>query len=176
MAIPPAQLADFLADLKQHLNMTTTKHDAELLDKLEAAFELAEAVVGRTLYPASATEIVRLLPLLKYHPVTAVTSVTYRGADHSGTVEVSEAGVITGAYTGTSITYTYGQSEPTPAQREGVLLVAAHLWETQRAVVTGPLGGQVDDEGATFAPGYGFAVPNRARDLLRPPAAVSGIA
>lgn len=168
--IPSSELAAFLEDLKDQLNITSSKHDAELLGKLEAAFEVAESVAGRAMYPGSATELVTAVGVLKHYPVQTATA-TYLGAPAA--VTVSEAGVVSGAYTGTSITYTYGQDEPTAAQREGVLLIAAHLWETQRAPSTaGPLG----DDDTGFAPGYGFAVPNRARDLLRPPAAVSGIA
>jgi hypothetical protein len=62
------------------------------------------------------------------------------------------------------VDYTTGYV-PTPAAiRLAVLIVAAHLWETQRGTAALPQPGF--DQVPTMAGGAGFAFPNRAKELL----------
>ena len=171
--LPSSEVVGFLADLKTHLNITKTNHDAELVDTLEAAFELAEAVAGRAFYRSTTTELLPASGVLRHYPVATVHSAVYMGVDYTPSVVVSSAGVVSGAHTGTAITYTYGQQAPTAAQRRGVLIIAEHAWDSQRGQASNPL----QDAGeVSQVPGFGFALPNMARDYLRPPGVTSGIA
>jgi hypothetical protein len=54
------------------------------------------------------------------------------------------------------------------AIREAILIIAAHLWETQRGTSPSALSLQGADIGDAVSPGLGYAIPNRARELLEP--------
>jgi hypothetical protein len=61
-----------------------------------------------------------------------------------------------------TVEYTIGR-DPVPENLwEATLVTAAHLWETQRGPILAPqLGG-----GPQQRPARGFALPNRARELI----------
>jgi hypothetical protein len=109
-------------------------------------------------------------------PVAELLSIGYRsGATTSdllltdyeldadtGIVRLASGGWFAGSY---RVTYSVGRPTVPAAVRLAILVVASHLWETQRgAAPVGPLA--TDDTFAT--PGAGFAVPNRAVELLAP--------
>lgn len=52
---------------------------------------------------------------------------------------------------------------PKPVQL-AILFLVAHLWDPQRGPVAAPL----DDVNQPIAAGFGFAIPNRVRELLDP--------
>lgn len=63
------------------------------------------------------------------------------------------------------ITYMVGR-RPVPSNAKiAARIILQHLWETQRSSAGVPL--QATDD-ATVVPGFGFAVPNRALELLQP--------
>jgi hypothetical protein len=114
--------------------------------------------------------------VLRRMPVADLLSIGYRsGATTSdllltdyeldadtGIVRLASGGWFAGSY---RVTYSVGRPTVPAAVRLGILIVAGHLWETQRgAAPVGPLA--TDDTFAT--PGAGFAVPNRAVELLAP--------
>lgn len=63
-----------------------------------------------------------------------------------------------------TVTYVagWGVSVP-PAFQSAARIIIRHLWDTQRGVSPGPMTG--GDE-MTMIPGFGFAIPNRAAELL----------
>lgn len=176
MPIPASSVLPTVDDLKAHVNILTTTHDAELQDMLDAAVEVVEGYVG-PLDGGSVTEThyapARGLPIvLRQVPVVAVTSVsssvgtTYTSSDY---VLDGAAGLLRAPYGwagDVTVAYTTGRTSLPASIRLAILIVAAHLWETQmgggNAVPPYP-GADVD--GAVPA---GFAVPNRAMELLRP--------
>jgi hypothetical protein len=93
---------------------------------------------------------------------TALTLADYELDADTGLLRLAAGGWFRGTYT---VTYTSGRADLPAAIRLAVLVIAEHLWETQRgAAPVGPLSG--DDTFPT--PGLGFAIPNRALELLAP--------
>ena len=175
MALPNVE------DLKIHLNMTVDSHDEELVEILDAAIDLASSMVGNyaddevteTHYGVSAAHLV-----LKRMPVGELTAigprafpgVTTEFYDVADYVLDPETGILragNGAWFYGDYTVTYSvSSESTPAAvRLAILIIAAHLWETQRGIAPSPLAVQQGEDFGT-TPGLGYAIPNRARDLL----------
>ena len=63
-----------------------------------------------------------------------------------------------------NVTYVagWGVSVP-PSMGMAARIILAHLWQTQRGAVSPPLMG---GEETVVLPGFGFAIPNRAAELL----------
>jgi hypothetical protein len=169
-----------LTDLRAQTNITSTADDGELQDTLDAAIDVVAGIVGPIDDPAPVTEthysVSSDVLVLKRMPVGALTAVSARSgaattaltlADYeldadTGLLRSATGGWFRGTYT---VTYTSGRADLPAAIRLAVLVIAAHLWETQRgAAPVGPLSG--DDTFPT--PGLGFAIPNRALELLAP--------
>jgi hypothetical protein len=177
-----------LTDLRAHSNKVSTADDEELQEVLDAAVEVVAGIVGPIDSPTAVTEthynvcsdvlILKRMPVgsllsvsLRYGPMTTVlTPGTYELDTATGLVRAVCGAGFYGAYTagfyGTyTVTYTSGRDDLPAAIRLACLIIADHLWETQRgAAPVGPLG--TDDTFAT--PGSGYAIPNRARELLAP--------
>jgi len=156
-------------DLKQHLNMRSSTDDEELQLILDAAERVVASIAGDW-SSDTVTESVPVVggtAILSRRPTGPVLS---GGLSVGGTVDAS-AGLVTdlgglyGAASRITVTYPVG-GENAPAEVIlATLIIAAHLWETQRgAAPAGPLA--TDD--LSVAPGLGFAVPNRAVELLAP--------
>lgn len=171
-------------DLKIHANIpaSDTSHDAELTDMLDAAIELVEGIVGpvgvgtvtETHYNVSSSALV-----LARFPASAVTAVGTRSgatttpltlADYeldtgTGILRRADGGGFYGSYT---VTYSTGRATVPASIHLAILIVAAHLWETQRG--TAPTALQLQDpNGADVGPsGMGYAIPRRAQELLQP--------
>lgn len=163
---------------KKHLNISldNTDDDSEIIDWLSGMTPMIEEMVGacvpRTVvdYAEGGGYVLRT----GTSPVLSVTSIgPYLTAGTSytaGMVKVSTDGRIQrltglafpfGPY---EITYVAGR-RPIPANIvQASKLILAHLWETQRGPVRLPLQGGVD---TTVVPGFGYAIPNRALELLR---------
>jgi len=169
-----------VADLKTHLDITSTKNDDELQDHLDSAVEMVEGIVGPIGEPTTVTEthynVSSDVLVLRRMPVAALTSVSSRyGATTTpltlgdyeldpatGLVRVANGYGFYGTYT---VSYTAGRAAMPASIWMACLIIAAHLWETQRgAAPAGPLA--TDDSFAS--PGLGFAIPNRALELLAP--------
>jgi hypothetical protein len=174
--------------LRAHLNMEgDTSHDAELTDMLDAAVEVVEGIVGpvaegtvtETHYGVSSPVLV-----LRRFPASSVTAVSSRvGAvttpltlvdfeldAASGIVRRADGGGFYGNYT---VTYSTGRATVPASIHLAILIIAAHLFETQRmpgqSMESAPAGfGGADgipDAGST---GMGYAIPRRAQELLQP--------
>lgn len=167
-----------IGDLKAHLNMSSanTNDDGELADMLDAAVDVVEGYVG-PLAAKNVTETHRVnsdVLVLRRVPVASLVSVSHFGiAQDVGLFEVDpDSGIVRRAdgygFVGTySVAYSVGRPAVPAAIRLAILIIAGHLWETQRGSTggDGPIAAEND---AAFGgtPGAGYAIPNRARDLL----------
>jgi hypothetical protein len=174
-----------LADAKAHLNMTGTSEDEEIQAWLAAITPIVEQRVGAVI-PRTHTEqhtAGRSL-WLRNPPVISLTSVaplfttggtTYLPADlivsTSGRVRRGDGSAFTGGpYT---VTYLAGRRVIPANITQAVLVILKHLWETQRGASRLPLQSEDDTQ---LVPGFGFAVPNRAMELLEPDRLLFGYA
>jgi len=163
-----------LTDLKAHLNIgeSSSVDEAELDDILDAATELVQSMVG-SFDVATVTETVAVYGgtvLLSQAPTGAVAVVDYYGNAVTGsTVNVTARLLyVPAVYGPVTVTYPAGTGFVPAGVRLATLIIAAHLWETQRGVSPSPLSLQGADVGEFSVPGLGFAIPNRARELLAP--------
>lgn len=172
-----------LTDFEAHL--AGGGDESEKDDLLEAAVGIVENLVG-PLEVTTVTEVhygVSGGPLvLRKVPAVALVSVSnWTGVEYTeltlsdyvldpatGIVRTPASAVPSGDF---QVTYTAGRSEVPVAIRTAILIIAAHLFETQR--VPGASFGRVPGFGgsegeAAMPAGRGFAVPNRAMSLLEP--------
>jgi hypothetical protein len=160
-----------LTDLKAHLGITSNRDDGELQEMLDAAEAWTSRHIGLPVGAAThdfrvysdSTQL--LLPATGLSGDVTVTDPT--GAAVTGASVDLAAGIVRVPYR-RSGTWTVTLTRPAgtglePDLRLAVLIIAAHLWETQRGPApAGPLA----DPDAVPAFGAGFAIPNRAQDLL----------
>lgn len=179
MATPPVDVVD----LKLHLQMdpNNTANDTELTSHLAAATNALEGLVGPML-PRQVTQrrtAANGTITLPVRPVLSVESVA--GVPLSGTVdaatadlEASAAGVVrtvsttlpNGRY---DVTWTAGRDPVGEHLKLAVLIVAAHLWETQRN--RGARRAMLGDENPNPYQDSqlvmrGFSLPRRALELV----------
>lgn len=162
-------------DLKPHL--TAGGNDLEMESVLAAAVDLVASRVG-PLEPVPVIEQqavhAQSTLVLRRAPVAAVASIVLGGAvvpsedyfvDNAAGLVVAAAGrAFHGDYV---VTYSAGREELPHALRFAVLIIAAHLWETQRVPGRAGVMGQQTAAAAATVP-MGFAVPNRAATLMAP--------
>lgn len=176
----PDRLIITLEDAKQHLNMSSTANDAEVLAMVAAATQVVERLAGAVV-PRPVTEVVRQRGgcrslMLMTRPVLSVTSLT--SLRDSSTYDVSAlyvdsplAGIVRrtdgGAITGDPWTAVYqaGRAEIPANVGLATRMLVEHLWETQRGAASlNPPSMSVSNAEAT--PGIWFAIPNKVRELL----------
>lgn len=162
-----------LDDLKDHLNKATTAaDDAELQDTLDAAEAHVAARCGafggaETPVTAHLSGDQLVLPATRLASIVEVR-------DPDGDLVALDAGaanllsgIVRVPYRragGWTVTVTRAQAIP-PDLKLAVLIIAAHLWETQRVPGAGQQGfGQP----AAARPGAAWAIPNRAATLMGP--------
>lgn len=167
-----------LADLKAHANITTDVNDTELAEHLDAAVDVVEGIIG----PVTSTTVTEThyglssgVLLLRRMPVVELTSISSRyGAtlteltlsDYELDVDTGIVRIAAGSafYGGFSVTYSVGRPTVPAAIRLAILIIAGHLFETQRVPGASRAFGQPE----TPVMGLGYAIPNRASDLLAP--------
>ncbi|QIJ62551.1 hypothetical protein [Streptomyces sp. JB150] len=179
-AAPP--LIFSLADARKHVNMpaTVTTHDEELRGWVEAATAAVEFFVGpvarRTVTEVHDRASARTLALRKT-PVISVTAVTavltggtsYAVADldldgEAGIVRRKDGGLLVGPL---RVIYVAGRTTIRANISHAARIILQHLWRTQGGGIGRPAPGGMDDYAVTEPiPGLGFAVPNRALELL----------
>ena len=181
--VSPALLS--LADAKAHLNISSTTHDDEIREYLEAATEIVESYVGPI---ARRTHTRRICGFrdriaLPHTQVTAVTALTLV-ADGSSPITLSDlavnidTGVLsfkTGGwfpYGEMEITYTVGRSFVKANWTLAAKIIVKHNWETQLGNLPSIQG---DSPGYTVT-GSGYLVPYRAISLLSPNDVPAGFA
>lgn len=167
-----------LSAAKAALNITSTTDDEELRSLIEAVTWIVEdyrkeAVVRRTVVEPVHGNGGRSL-LLGKSPIISVTSVVSGGVTWPGVdVTVWDASIGEITTTGRSftgdlvVTYVAGRAVVPANFTEAAKIILRHLWGAQQ---TPGMGGRVfgvggDDISAGIA-GLGFALPNRAAELL----------
>lgn len=177
-ATPPAILS--LADAKQHLNKTTTTDDDEIrswVESITAGIEgLCGPVVVRTVTERHEGRRVPVI-CLRQTPILSVTSVvailtggtTYTVADldvdtETGVVQRKDGGTLTGPL---RVTYSSGRRIVPAAMSSAARIILQHLWRTQQGPGRPQLGVGDFDVTEPIA-GFGYAIPNRALQLLEP--------
>lgn len=175
-----------VSEAKARLNKSSTVvvDDDELRSYVTAAEEWIEAqcgaVVPRTVVETVTAASRRLW--LSTTPIISIDSATQTAAavsttDWAATVGgrvTSAYGWLSGTYT---VTYTAGRESVPERLKRAALELVAHWWEMQRGAAGSPrLGGGGDEAGYVFAAstGFGYAIPNRVREMItdyqRPPA------
>lgn len=182
MPVPASSILPTLDELKTHLDVTSTTHDSEMQDTLDAAAQLVAQHVG-PLDAETVTERHRQPgdPLvLRKSPVVSVSSVT----DFGGTAYAStdytlepESGLLylayDGAYSawsssGVTVVYEAGRSTLPRPIAMAILIVAADLWETQMGGGAGvPSYPGAEDDLARSGLGAPV-IPPKALQLLEP--------
>lgn len=164
-----------LAEVKAHLNITTSNNDAELTAMLARAQATLGERVGPVL-PTTITDEVHTGPgplVLDRFPVISVTSATSGGLPVTGLDLDRTTGELFGAFgyasRGVRVTYVAGW-DPLPADLEMALLeLVAHFWDTQRGGGSErpSFPGEADDEDSGSA-ASGYLLPYRVTSLLKP--------
>jgi hypothetical protein len=172
-----------LRDGKDHLNIpqTNTTYDSEIQSKIATIQANLEKLTGGPIITRSITErapcpyghntiAVRQRPLVG---VTSITDVASGVAQSTSDLEIdSNAGIIRrklgwpflgwgGAYT---VVYTAGWGTAVPPSfNEFARIVLEHLWQTQHGPSLRP---SIGGEEEVTLPGFGYAIPNRAVELI----------
>lgn len=175
MSAPPVSASQMAA----HLNMTNEQagsNGPELDLVLEAATDVVENHVG-PIVQRTVTEYVHAAGgalLLPSWPVVSVTSIADVDEVAVDITDLYETGGRLSVYGSPFplgrylVTYEAGWATPPAALKLAVLIVAAHLWMTQRpagGMVPGRFGAEQFD---TVGVPRGFAVPARALQLMEP--------
>lgn len=174
-----------LADAKAHLNLTTTAHDDELREYLEAATEIVESYVGPV---ARRTRTARVCGYRTHIPLphTQVLSITSVTVVKDGSTPISlsdltidtQSGVVSYKngvafpYGEMDWTYTVGRSFVKANWTLAAKIILKHNWETQ----LGNLPSIQGDSPGYVVSGYGYLVPFRAVSLLQPDQVPAGFA
>ena len=164
-----------LAQVKAQLDITSARNDGELGQMLAAATEVVESLVG-SFDAVTVTERVTVhggTVLLSRVPTGPVTL-------EAGTMQIvgfttnSAAGLLQDVpnlygYGPLVATYPAGGGAVPAAVTVATAIIVGHLWETQRGSSPGSLSLQEQTVYSDTAfPTRGFAIPNRAKELLEP--------
>jgi hypothetical protein len=184
-AAPPAILS--LADAKAHLNIVSSAHDDELRGWVEAVTAAVETFTGpvviRTVVEehntcGQTTLALRQTPVLS---LTSLTSVLSGGTSYAvDGLDVSSWGTVR-SLTGSPFhgvlraTYVAGRQVVPAAISSAAKIILQHLWKTQQGPGR-PQRGLDDFDVTEPMPGLGYAIPNRAVQLLEPYKQPPGVA
>jgi hypothetical protein len=177
-AAPAAILS--LADAKRHLNKTSTSDDDEIrswVESITAGIEgLCGTVVVRSFterhdFRRAGTIVLRRTPALTLTSAVPVLTggTTYEVADldldgETGIVQRLDGGVLYGPL---RFTYTAGRRIVPAAMTSAARIILQHLWRTQQGPGR-PQRGTDDYDVSEPVQGFGYAIPNRALQLLEP--------
>jgi hypothetical protein len=169
-----------LADAKQQLNQNTSANDEEVRYFVEATTAVVEQLRGETIAVRTFTEEREVrtgkFPLART-PVQSLTSVATVDGFITWDItrlHVSPAGVVApNPYVNTGllelkgwikVVYTAGYQIVPANVGLAARIIVQHLWQTQRP--ERGAGSRSTALGETSVPGMGYAVPNRALELL----------
>lgn len=192
-AAPPAVLS--LSDAKAHLNIasTTTTHDDELRGWIESVTHLVEQYTGicargtvvedHDIQPSGVRSLaLRRTPVISLTSAVAILAggTTYAVADldvdtRMGIVRRLDGGLMYGPL---RWTYVAGRSVIPANITAAGRIILQHLWRTQYGAsrAGSAIGGGEDFLVTEQIPGLGYAVPNRALQLLEPHRLPPGVA
>lgn len=162
------------------LNITSFSDAGELANVLDAAVAVVEGELCAPIEPGEFTDTFdpgTPVLVLSHAPVSSVTSITGSSsltplAVPADAIVDLPSGIIrlTAPFTrwhgAITVTYTTGDTI-SPAVQLAVFIVAGHLWETQRGAASLPSPG-MDATPMMSSGDYGYAMPNRAKELLAP--------
>ncbi|MFR0354166.1 hypothetical protein [Streptomyces sediminimaris] len=185
---PPPVLS--LADAKNHINNSGSDEDDEIRFWINATTRAVEFFAGPIVVRAvTEKHNVRCVHelALRQVPALALTSLvavldgapSYDAATldldgDTGIVQRKDGGLLYGPL---RATYSAGRPIVTENITGCARVIFQHLWRTQRSGRRGGLAGGGDDYSVTEPiPGLGFAVPNRALELLGPDRLPPGMA
>jgi len=162
-------------EVKRHANITSSDSDEEIELMRDAAQDAVEGLIGPVLWRTVTQRITAngSVLVLNTLPVVSVTSLTLDGSP--ATYTSVEGGMLTDVtVTGDVVaTYVVGRTEVPGAVRLAALIIAAHLWQTQLGSAPTQLQDNFDTQPTV---GVGYAIPNRAADLLAPYLLLPGVA
>lgn len=181
-AAPPMLFSLAAAKAKLDIPATSTSSDEELREFIEATTAAVEFFVGavarRTVQQV--LQGARDAWVLHTTPVLAVTAVTpLQSWQQAVDVSVLDVDTTTGivrrtdglCFTGGDyrITYTAGRAIVPPNVSLAAKLILQHLWRTNYGASRGlsAVGGGDDFLATEQVPGFGYAIPNRALQLLQ---------
>lgn len=170
-----------LAEVKAHLNYgTSTTDDEEIRDWIPTATPIIERHTGKTIVQRTFVDRITTGSTdqlwLNHHPVISLTSIATLDGVTTWSVTATDVdidpdlGVLT-LLAGTpwsgrlKVTYIAGMAVVPDNYSKAARIIVQHLWETQRGTRGGPRVGGMDD---TTAVVMGYAIPNRALELLGP--------
>lgn len=162
-----------LAEVKQHANIpaSNTANDVELERFRSAAQEHVESLVGPVLWRVVVGETVHAhagVVVLPLAPVVSVESLTSSGVAVSFALRKAAGLLLDVRASGDlALSFTAGRESCPDAIRVAALIIAEHLWRTQRGGQSESTALPGEDFGAV-SPGLGYAIPNRALELLAP--------
>lgn len=185
-AAPPAIMS--LATGRRHLKKTDTEDDDEIRDWIEACTRAVEQFVGPVVV-RTVTETLRFTTgrsvAVTHIPALAITSVTQLRTGgpaytvdelvldpDTGLIEAADGGVLYGPLL---ITYRVGRLIVSANIRSAAKIILQHLWRTRQGPGR-PQRGTDDYDVTEPIPGLGFAIPNRAVQLLDPDRLPPGVA
>lgn len=154
-------------EVKAHANITSNASDDEVELIRNAAQDAVEGLIGPVLWRTvtqavsanSSTVVLNTLPVVSVTSLTlGGTGTTYTLTDGGLLLDVPMRGDMVA-------TYVVGRARVTDDIRMAALIIAAHLWQTQLGASPTQL---QDGFGDQTASGIGYAIPNRAADLLAP--------
>lgn len=174
-----------LQDAKDQLDIpqTTTTYDDEIQSFVDTITENMERMTGGPLLNRSITERIEsgysdTVLAVRYRPLVSVTSIVDTAS--GSTLSIADVELDTNAglirrklgvgLLGVSCVYTvtyvagWGTSVPASFAMAGRIILA-HLWATQHGPSARPALGGLDE---VTLPGWGYAIPNRAAELLSP--------
>ncbi|WP_426568093.1 hypothetical protein [Streptomyces canus] len=181
-----------LTDAKKHLNIAAddTSADDEIRDWNAATTMVVEHFVGpcarrtiseRHTFGVAAVRVLRHTPALALISLVPIlnSGTSYDPDDldldaDTGIVQRLDGGLLYGPL---RITYTAGRVVIAPNISAAGRIILQHLWRTQRGSLRGPVIAGGDDY-AVSEPiqGLGYAIPNRALELLEPDRLPPGVA
>jgi hypothetical protein len=157
-----------LDELKSHLNITANRDNAELDMVKGAAQDAVTHLIGPVLH-RTVTETVWSrggIAVLSYAPVVSVTTLFYALTNPVTATLHTDAGVLSDVDFNGALTAVYvaGRTVVPDAVRLATLIIAGHIWDLQRGTSPSALQGEEPEPQM----GLGYAIPNRATDLLAP--------
>lgn len=176
-----------LDQLKEQLNITlsNTTQDLELTRFASAACRVVERLKAESVEMRDYTQEMVLhgatVFLLKKVPVAQITSIqtvdgqtVWDPADFHADPNTGLVAALSGSVDGwVTVTYRAGYDTPPDDYVEAALIIAEHLWKTQRGIMQPTAGGfeseQAETQAAALTTGAGYAIPYRALELLGAP-------
>lgn len=167
-----------LADAKAQQNIDSNAQDEELRPFIEATTAVIERHTGKTIVRKTITERVCASwsneLWLNHRPILSVTSIATTDGLTTWNVgasyvdidpDLGRIRVLSGNYWSGNLVVTYvaGMTSIPPEYTMAARIIVQHLWQTQRGS-----GGPAIPGGMDVTPGLGYAIPNRALELLGP--------